>query len=245
MSRNDGQLIFRDLHDLGLAAAERFVELANNAIQTGGRFTVALSGGSTPKVLHKALAEEPFRSQVDWSRTYFFWGDERFVPSDHAESNYRMAYDTLLSRVPVPGENIFPVQTENRTPQDTAADYENRMRIFFQTNAVPRFDLILLGLGEDGHTASLFPFTSALKESIRWVVENYVEKLHGYRITMTVPVMNNAAHVLFLVSGASKAKALKEVLQGPFDPERLPSQFIRPHSGELQFLIDQESASKL
>jgi 6-phosphogluconolactonase len=244
MSPNKGAQIFQDLQALSLAAAERFATLADHALQNSGRFTVALSGGSTPKKLHEVLSGVPFRDRIAWSSIYFFWGDERFVPPDHPDSNYRMAKETLLSRVPVPEKNIFPIVEESLSARESAAEYESKLRNFFGDATLPRFNLILLGMGEDGHTASLFPHSGALKESIRLVTENYVEKLNADRITMTVPLINNAANVFFLISGASKAKALKEVLQGPNEPERLPAQLIRPHSGELLFLVD-EGAGKL
>ena len=237
---NENVQIFPNLRELSLAAAEKFASLAHQAIIKSGRFTVALSGGSTPKGLHEVLSEPPYRDRVNWSVVYFFWGDERYVPLDHPDSNYRMARETLLSKVPVPEENILPIHTENLQPHEAAAAYESQLRNFFGETTLPRFNLILLGMGEDGHTASLFPFTPALKESTRWVTENYVEKLQTDRITMTVPLINNAANILFLISGASKAKALKEVLEGPFDPDRLPAQLIRPHSGELLFLVDDQ-----
>jgi 6-phosphogluconolactonase len=237
--------IFPNLQELSLAAAERFASLANQAIRNSGRFTVALSGGSTPKALHAVLSGVPFRDRIDWLRVYFFWGDERFVPLDHQDSNYRMAQETLLSKVPVPQKNIFPIVAETLSAREAAAEYESKLRNFFGDGTLPCFDLILLGMGEDGHTASLFPYTAALKESIRWVTENSVEKLNTDRITMTVSLINNAANILFLISGASKANALKAVLQGPYDPDRLPAQLIRPHSGELLFLVDEDVGAGL
>jgi 6-phosphogluconolactonase len=245
MSPNKNVHIFANLKDLSLWAAERFASLAGHAIQTSGKFTVALSGGSTPKALYEVLARAPFGERIDWNGVYFFWGDERFVPLDHRDSNYRMAQETLLSRVPVPEKNIFPIVAENLSAREAAAEYESKLRKFFGEGTIPRFNLILLGMGEDGHTASLFPHSGALKESIRLVTENYVEKLNTDRITMTVPLINNAANVFFLISGASKAKALKEVLQGPYDPDRLPAQLIRPHSGELLFLVDEAASGML
>ena len=238
MYQNNAKVqIFPDIGAISLAAAETFTSLAGQAIATAGRFCVALSGGSTPKAMHEVLAAPPYRTRIDWSRVHFFWGDERFVPLDYPESNYRMARETLLSKVPVPDKNIFPIRTENLQPQEAAEAYESQLKNFF-ADTKGWIDLILLGMGEDGHTASLFPYTTALKESTRLVTDNYVEKLNAYRITLTVPAINNAENILFLISGKSKAEAFKQVMTGVYDPERFPAQLVRPHSGNLQFLVD-------
>ena len=240
MSQSERLRVFKDVHELSQAGANRFIELASKAIQSTGRFTVSLSGGSTPQAMYTLLAQAPYRDQVDWGNVVFFWGDERFVPANHPDSNYRMVLEALISRVPVAPQNIFPVKTENRTPQDSAVDYENIMREFFGEE-LPRFDLMLMGLGEDAHTASLFPFGTALKESQRWVIEVYAEHLKAHRITMTLPVLNNADDTLFLVSGPSKANALKVVLEGPFEPMQYPAQLIQPRNGQMLFFADEAS----
>ncbi|HYL79732.1 MAG TPA: 6-phosphogluconolactonase, partial [Candidatus Acidoferrum sp.] len=213
-------------------------------------FTVALSGGSTPKALFRLLAGEgdgSFRGRVPWNRAQVFWGDERHVPPDHPDSNYRMTYDTLLSRVPVPPENIHRIRTEDPDADKVAESYERTLRSVFRLaeGQLPRFDLVLLGMGPDGHTASLFPGTPALHERKRLVVGQWVEKLQTHRITLTPPVLNNAALVVFLVSGAEKAETLRAVLLGEYQPERFPAQLVRPTGGRLLWLVDRAAARGL
>jgi 6-phosphogluconolactonase len=226
-------------NDLATAAAEHFVELAKRE-----SFTVALSGGSTPKLLYQTLADpnQPFREQVAWSNIHLFWSDERHVPPDHPDSNYRMAHEALLTRVPVSLANVHRIPSENPNAAEAAAAYEQTLRQVTQ-QALPRLDLILLGLGPDGHTASIFPASDVLHETKRLVAAPWVEKLNTYRITMTLPLMNNAASVVFLVSGAEKAEIVKQVLQGP--SERYPAQEVRPTNGELVWMLDKDAASKL
>ena len=227
--------------ELFQAAATEFIALASTAIRRHGKFTVALSGGSTPKSLYSVLA----RSALPWDKIFFFWSDERHVPPDHPESNYRMAKEALLSKVPVPPENIFRVRAEEKDANVVARDYEEALRSFFglRPGEFPRFDLILLGLGPDGHTASLFPNTAALNETKLLVVANWVEKFKANRITFTYPVLNNAACVIFLVSGADKADMVRTVLEdGRAD---LPSQRVHPVNGRLLWLLDKGAASKL
>lgn len=223
---------FQNVAEWTAAAANLFVELSERAIQEDGVFAVALSGGSTPKSLYELLATPDYRERIRWSNVKIFWGDERFVPPDHSDSNYRMAREALLSKVPIPSNNIFPVPTTNTTPKDSAMVYERTIRQ--QTGS---FHLILLGLGQDGHTASLFPYSDSLKERERLVVENYVAKLNSHRITLTIPAINQAATVVFLVSGDSKTEVFKQILEGPYDPERLPAQQIHPVSGQLIFMV--------
>jgi len=239
-------VVCSDAEELNRRAAEQFVRLATESVAATGRFTVALSGGSTPRALYSLLAGETFQPLVPWSKVYFFWGDERCVPPDHPESNYGMARVTMLERVPVPTENVYRVPTENGNAQRVAAEYERILRIFFGFNEgqQPRFDLILLGLGEDGHTASLFPGTTALEET-GTVTSNDIQRLETPRITLTLPAMNEAAHIVFLVSGSSKALVLKEVLEGQDQPTRFPAQSIQPVQGELLFLVDRAAASEL
>jgi len=227
--------------ELFQAAAAEFIALASTAIRDHRKFTVALSGGSTPKSLYSVLA----RSALPWDKIFFFWSDERHVPPDHPDSNYRMAKEALLSKVPVPPENIFRVRAEEKNANVVAKDYEEALRSFFglRPGEFPRFDLILLGLGPDGHTASLFPNTAALNETKLLVVANWVEKFKANRITFTYPVLNNAACVIFLVSGADKADMVRTVLEdGRAD---LPSQRVHPVNGRLLWLLDKGAASKL
>ena len=220
--------IFENSRELARGAAMHLVALAQR-----GSCTIALSGGSTPKVLYGVLAEE-FREQVPWSRTHFYWSDERHVPPDHPDSNYRMAHEAMLSRVPVPESNVHRIGSENPSAQAAADEYEKIV--------VPRLDLILLGLGTDGHTASIFPGSEVLQETRRLVAAPWVAKLNTYRITMTLPLLNNSASVLFLVSGKEKAEIVKEVLEGP---KKYPAQAVQPTNGELIWMLDKDAASQL
>ena len=228
------------------AAADEFASRAIAGVETGGRFTIALSGGSTPKSFFSLLAQND-RDRLPWNKMFFFWGDERHVPPDHPESNYRMAFESLLSKVPVPAGNVFRIPAEKPDANQAAATYEQTLRDFFQPPAktFPRFDLILLGMGPDGHTASLFPQTKALQENSRLVVANWVEKFKTDRITLTLPVINHAAAVMFVVSGQDKAAPLKEVLEGTQPPDLYPSKLIHPENGALIWLVDQAAASAL
>jgi 6-phosphogluconolactonase len=236
--------VFADPEEVASAAARRVAELAREAVDERGAFSVALSGGSTPRRVYELLAGDEFRGGVDWQRVHVFFGDERTVPPDHADSNYRMANEALLSRVPVPAENIHRIEGLGDAAANASA-YESVMRDFFGDAEWPRFDLVMLGMGDDGHTASLFPHTSALEERRAWVVANWVEKLGTRRITLTAPAINAARHVLFLVNGAGKAERLREVLKGERDPARLPSQLIRPHDGTLEWFVDRAAAADL
>jgi len=235
--------IYPDASALARAAAEHFVALSAEAVRAHGRFAVALSGGSTPKSLYSLLATDEFAARLDWTRVHIFWGDERCVPPEHPDSNYRMAREALLDHVPIPAGNIYRIQGE-REPADTADDYERVLQAFF-TRREPRFDLILLGMGEDGHTASLFPGTAVIHEQARWVVAHYVKKLRAWRATLTPVVINAAANVTFLVAGASKAECLSQVLTGPYQPDVLPAQIVRPADGHLLWLVDSEAAVQL
>lgn len=230
------------------AAASEFFLQAVAAVGANGRFAVALSGGSTPRALYELLATEPaWRSQIPWDQVHFFWGDERHVPPDHADSNFRMANEVFLSRTPIPATNIHRIRGELPSAVDAADGYEDDLRAFFGPAGgdLPRFDLVLLGLGPEGHTASLFPGTRALLESQRLVVANWVGKLYADRITLTSPVLNNAGCVLFLVTGEDKATALKAILDGPYEPSQLPAQLINPTHGRLVWLLDHAAAKDL
>ncbi len=227
-------------------AAERFVEAQTKALDESGRFSVALSGGATPRGLYARLASEPFRSRVDWGRVRVFWGDERCAPPDHPESNYRLAQELLLSRVPIPTENIYRMRGEAADQDLAAAEYAGELQTAFglKRGERPRFDLILLGMGADGHTASLFPHSPALREVTRLAVAVYVEAVKGYRLTLTLPVLNNAVRVLFLVSGSDKAGWLRSVLTGKPSPDA-PASLVRPERGTLQWIVDRAAATGL
>jgi 6-phosphogluconolactonase len=236
--------IFEDAEAVAQAVAQRFVELARASIGANGRFSVALAGGSTPKRVYELLATPDFSPQVEWQHVHIFFGDERTVPPDHADSNFRMASEALLNHVPLPKANIHRINGVG----DAAANanlYEWELQEFFGKTSLPRFDLIMLGMGDDGHTASLFPHTKALRENEKWVTENWVEKFNTFRITLTASVINNAAHVFFVVTGAGKADRLLEVLEGARDPDRLPSQLIQPTNGTLEWFVDKAAAAKL
>ena len=235
--------IFNNLESLSLAAAEMFADLANQAIASRGRFCVALSGGNTPRRLHEILANTPIRDQIRWESVYVFWGDERCVPADDSRSNALMARKTLLDHVPVPASHIHPIQGD-LSPALAAAQYEAELREFFG-DQTPIFDLILLGLGDNAHTASLFPHTPVLDEKERWVKEVYVAEQGMYRVTLTTPLINRANEVIFLVSGADKASALQRVLEGAYQPHELPAQLIRPNGAHPIWLVDKAASHKL
>lgn len=239
--------IFPNIEELNNFAAEKFAEIANEAIRKRDVFTVALAGGSTPKSLYQLLASDKFKDKIDWSRTRFFFGDERNVLPDDAESNFRMAHENLFAPLKIKAENIFRWQTETGKAEIIAENYERSIRDFFNLaeNSLPQLDLILLGMGADGHTASLFPFTEALHETEQLTVANYVEKLETTRLTMSFPVINNARNIIFLVAGEEKAEILRDVLEGAFEPEKLPSQNVRPKTGELFWLLDERVAKLL
>jgi 6-phosphogluconolactonase len=228
------------------AAAEEVIRCAKQAVAERGRFTIALSGGSTPKNLFALLATNA-RTSLPWEKTFFFWGDERHVPPTDADSNYRMADEAMLSKIPVAASNVFRIPAEEPEASAVADAYEQTLRKFFELKAgeFPRFDLILLGMGPDGHTASLFPGTDALKEKSRLVVANYVEKLKTSRLTLTLPVLNAARCVTFLVSGTDKASALRAVLESDAPGEQYPSKLVRPDDGRLIWFVDRAAANEL
>jgi 6-phosphogluconolactonase len=226
------------------AAAERFINLAQDSITQRGRFSVALAGGNTPRRVYELLASERFKGQVEWAKVYLFFGDERCVPPDHPDSNYRMANEALITHVPIPPANVHRMAGEGE-PSVSAALYETQMRQYFGNVTWPSFDLVFLGLGKDGHTASLFPQTKALTEADKWVAANWVEGLGVYRLTLTVPVLNHARRIIFLVTGSDKAKTIKEVLISPRDPVRLPAQLIDPPEGTCEWLVDRDAAKLL
>lgn len=232
--------IYKDKQELAAAAARDFVEKAKVAIDEKGSFNVALAGGSTPEATYELLASE-YADEVDWSNVHVFFGDERGVPPDDEDSNYKMADDALLSHVS-PG-SVHRMRGE-LNPEEASRSYEAGLREFFGPDGTPSFDLVLLGMGGDGHTASLFPDTAALDVTDRWATENPVPKLDTVRITLTVPVLNAAKAISFLVAGDDKAEALKEVLEGNADPHEYPSKLIQP-AGELTWMADREAAQTL
>lgn len=235
--------IYPDLEALSHAAAELFAAEARQAVQARGRFTVALAGGSTPRRAYQLLAREPFRELVPWQNTHIFWGDERCVPADDPRNNALMARQTLLDHDPVPQEQVHPMVCD-RSPLEAAVEYEALLRGFFAAGR-PRFDLVLLGLGENGHTASLFPGTSVLEEQQRWVAEVYLAEEDLYRLTLTAAAINQAALVVFLVSGHDKAHILRKVLKEAQHPRNIPARLINPVDGGLLWLVDRDAASLL
>jgi 6-phosphogluconolactonase len=230
------------------AAAQLFTSAAIKAVKARGLARIAISGGTTPKAMFALLADptQPFIKQVPWDKIDLYWVDERCVPPDHADSNYRMTSDALLSKVPLPTERIHRMEGELE-PEVAAARYESTIRNSFKLEGAetPTFDLILLGMGDDGHTASLFPHTEALNDMTHIVVANHVPQKDTWRITLTWPVINQGREVVFLIEGAAKAQILHDVLLGPYQPDTYPSQIIRPASGQLTLLLDSAAASKL
>lgn len=235
--------IFNDLEALSLAAAELFTVQSRQASLICGRFSVALSGGETPRRMYEILADSPFRDRIHWDEVHIFWSDERWVPEDDPRSNARMARQTLLDHVPIPPENIHPILCD-QPPQQAAAQYERELKQFFSTQN-PNFHLVLLGLGANGHIASLFPHTQVLKEKEKWVCDVYIKEQDMYRVTFTAPFINQASQVVFLVSGADKAQALENVLEGAYQPSKLPAQLIRPAGIHPLWLVDKAASHKL
>ncbi|HEY6877301.1 MAG TPA: 6-phosphogluconolactonase [Polyangiales bacterium] len=232
--------IFEDAGAVATAACELVCTQAVRAVEARGRCSIVLAGGSTPKALYQQLAAHP---ELPWDKIYLFFGDERSVPPDHPDSNARMARESLTRMAFIPEARVHRIRAELPAPA-AAADYEQTLRSLFPAVELPRFDLVLLGLGSDGHTASLFPHTKALAERTAWVVANRVDKLATDRITLSYPVLNAAAHVLFLVAGADKAPALKAVLEGDASLEDIPARGVQP-AGQLTFLVDRAAAAQL
>ncbi len=248
--------IAKDVQELSVQAADFLVQHIQDTLQKQSKYTLALSGGSTPKALHLLLASDLYKSRIDWSHVHIFWGDERFVPFTDDRNNAKMAFDTLLDQVPVPMQNIHIMQTENTTPEESATAYEAILHKYFplvhthHPDDVPdntphtTFDLIIFGMGDDGHTLSLFPGKPVIHEAGRWVTSFYLDEQSMYRVTLTHPVANHAACVMFLVAGKGKAAALKQVIQGEYNPDLYPSQIIKP-KGELHWFLDSAAASEL
>jgi 6-phosphogluconolactonase len=233
---------YRDGEALSAAAAGFVTGCIAETLRTKDRFTMALSGGNTPKRLHQLLAHPPYKDQVDWSRMHIFWGDERAVPFEDSRNNAKMAYDTLLDFVPVPPSQVHVMRTDI-APGASAAEYEKLLHLYFD-GAPTSFDLMLLGMGDNAHTLSLFPGTEVIHEEKAWVKAFFLQEQEMYRITLTAPVANRSAHIVFLVEGAAKAPALREVLKGPYDPDKYPSQLIKP-IGELDWFLDEAAAAGL
>lgn len=240
--------VLPDSSALARATADEFIRAAHEAISARGQFTVAFSGGSTPKAVFTLLAGDHAAGTnvLPWDKIQIFFGDERHVPPDHADSNYRMANEAFLSKVPIPAANIHRIEGE-RDAHDAAARYEAKLRAVFSnaTNATPRFDLVMLGMGADGHTASLFPGSSALREKQALVCATWVEKFHSHRITFTYALINAAARVMFVAGGADKTTMLRNVLRGDPSGQTYPSQQIRPANGRLVWLVDEAAANAL
>jgi 6-phosphogluconolactonase len=239
--------IFQDLDNLSRAAAVRFTELARERVLQGKVFSAALSGGSTPRTFLEILANPEFSQRIQWESVHLFQVDERCVPPDHLQSNYRMIHGSLLRPVPSAADNFHRMKAELADRDAASSQYESEIREILTPTAdhLQSFDLIFLGLGSDGHTASLFPGSAALAESSKWVCPNYVEKLQMHRLTLTYPVLNAAREIIFLVAGSGKAEILRRVLDGQHDPEKLPAQGIRPAEGSVTWYLDREAAHLL
>jgi len=241
-------IIVEDLEMLSRKAADLFVEQTVAVLKTRPFFSMALSGGSTPESLYSLFASDPgIKAKIAWEKVHIFWGDERHVPPDHPQSNFRMANRTMLAGLPLPRGNIHRVMAEDADADRAARRYEQEISRFFQVQAgqFPCFDLIWLGMGVDGHTASLFPQSAALTENKRLVVANWVEQFQSHRISMTLPVLNHAKCLIFLVSGAAKAETLKQVLESDSRAPQFPAQLIQPLHGKLYWIIDRAAAKYL
>ena len=236
---------YPDLDTLSQQAAQYTVQLANQAIVTHERFTIALAGGSTPKKLYALLAGEPYRSQIDWASVEVFWGDERCVPPDSEDSNFHMAQEALLSKVPIPASQVHRMPADQPDHEAACQAYTAEIRRTFGTDSIPSFDLIQLGIGPEGHTASLFPHQASLHEQQRLVIPVTVPKPPPERLTFTPPLLNAARHVLFLVAGAEKADVVHAILEGEYQPDEYPAQIVRPTNGEVTWMLDTAAASRL
>ncbi|HVY75745.1 MAG TPA: 6-phosphogluconolactonase [Puia sp.] len=240
--------VYKDLDTLSHELAEWITSLIEERLQVQPRFSFALSGGSTPKKLNELLASLPYRERIDWSKVDIFFGDERGVPLDDDRNNAKMAFDTLLNKVPVPRNQIHIMDT-SLGQEKSAEQYAQTLQQYFGGNEdhLPEntFDLILLGMGDDGHTLSLFPGMPVVHEEKKWAVSFYLPAQSMYRVTITKTIANLAKHVVFMVSGSGKAKALREVLEGSYNPDLYPSQEIEPVNGELHFFLDQAAAAAL
>jgi 6-phosphogluconolactonase len=247
MSVNAEVRILADAAAIARRAAEKFIDEATIAAKEKGSFSVALAGGSTPKALYALLVSDALCGRLHWDKMQLFFGDERHVGPDHPDSNFRMATDAMISKSPLRAEQVHRIKAENPDTEQAARDYEQELRSHFKLadGEAPRFDLVLLGMGNEGHTLSLFPGTKALRDNGRLVMRNWVGKLFAERVTLTAPAVNNAAQVIFMAAGADKAPALKAVLEGPYEPEQLPAQLIQPKHGRLLWLVDTAAGGML
>lgn len=243
MDHNNNIQVFQTATALTEAIAGFIIHIAKKAIAAKGRYTMVLSGGHTPEQLYSLLAQPPYREQIDWDKTFIFWGDERCVPLEDKDNNAHMAKVTLLDHIKIPAANIYPILVD-LPPAEAADRYERTISKFFN-NEPPRFDLILLGLGENGHTASLFPGTDVVFEKTRLVKEVYVAEQKMFRITMTASLIGKGDNIIFLVEGAAKTDVLKQVIEGPYEPEKLPAQLIKPVHGHLYWFLDKAAAASL
>jgi 6-phosphogluconolactonase len=235
--------IFKDPEEVIASLADAVVRMAKESIEKSGKFNFVLSGGSSPKKLFERLASEAYYERIEWKYVYFFFGDERYVPLDHKDSNFLMAKQALFTPLGISDKQIFAVNT-SLSPDGAARDYDKRIRDHFGSNAC-QFDLILLGLGDNAHTASLFPHTSILYEKCAGIKEIFVEEVNMYRITFTAPLINAAYNIAFLVYGASKSEAVKHILKDPLNIEEYPAQLIHPDQGELRWFMDEAAAGKI
>jgi 6-phosphogluconolactonase len=235
--------VYKDPDELSHAVAGWVANTIAGTLKQQDRFTIALSGGSTPKALHELLAASPYKEQIDWSKLHVFWGDERAVPFNDDRNNAKMAYETLLNFVPIPPYHIHVMRTDI-SPEQSAIEYEKILHFYFD-NTVTTFDLVLLGMGDDGHTLSLFPGTAAVHEEKAWTIAYYLKAQDMYRITLTKSIVNRAAKVAFLTTGDKKAHALHEILKGDYNPDLYPSQEIKPVDGELYWFVDAAAAAGL
>jgi 6-phosphogluconolactonase len=233
--------VFEDRDALARAAAELFAKQAQKAVDEHGRFTVLLAGGETPRLTYEQLSQEPYRNTVPWKDIHFFWGDERCVPPDDLRSNALLAYKSLLDNVPVPLDHIHPIRCD-RSPQHAADEYGVDLAEFFKDEP-PRFDLVFLGLGDDGHTLSLLPDSKSLEEKLRWTAVTRRPEEKFSRVTLTAPIINQAKLVIFLVTGSSKAQVLQMILDGANDTPIYPAQLIQPESGDVRWYVDAEAGS--
>ena len=237
--------IYPDIDTLSREAAQYIVRLASESIVMHGRFTIALSGGSTPRKLYSLLGSEPYRSQIDWALVEIFWSDERCVPPDSEDSNYRMARETLLSNIPIAAKQVHRMPADQPDRDVASQAYTLELQGTFGTDGIPRFDLIQLGMGPEGHTASLFPHQPSLHEQQRLVMPVITPKPPPPRLTFTAPLLNAARHILFLVTGADKSDAVHAVLEGEYNPDEYPAQIVRPKDGEVTWMLDTAAAEKL
>jgi len=234
--------IYPNIEILSEAAAELFAEKTRQAVKDRGRCNVSLAGGGTPRRLYELLAKKPYSREIPWDKVHIYWGDERYVPANNSLSNQFMARQSLLDHISIPEVNIHPI-TYEISPRKAAEEYEKVLQITFGDR--PQFDVVLLGLGDNGHTASLFPATDVLNIQDHWVSEVYVAEQNLYRVTLTAPILNQATTIIFLVAGSTKAQVIKEVLEGSQDNKRLPALLIKPVNGELYWLLDQQAAALL